>query len=177
QSRPVSREEVAQALGVSRKLAAFHLDKLADEGLLTFRYERPAGRSGPGAGRPAKVYERSDAEVEVSIPERRYDLLGTMLVDAVRTGTAGDPPREHAAATARQAGEQLGQEVRRTRRLGHPGPERAFAAAQSVLEEHGFEPYRQGLELRLRNCPFHALSRHAPDVVCKLNHAFVEGMV
>ena len=177
QSRPVSREEVADALGVSRKLAAFHLDKLADEGLLTFRYERPAGRSGPGAGRPAKVYERSDVEVDVSIPERRYDLLGTMLVDAVRTGTPGESPLEHATATARQAGGQLGEEVRRTRRLGRPGPERAVTAAQSVLEEHGFEPYRQGQELRLRNCPFHALSRHAPDVVCKLNQAFVDGMV
>ena len=177
QGRPVSREEAADAMGVSRKLAAFHLDKLADEGLLTFHYARPPGRSGPGAGRPAKVYEPSDVEVEVSIPERRYDVMGTMLVDAVRTGTAGQSPLEHAAATARQAGEQLGHEERQARRLGRPGHERTLAAAQEVLEKHGFEPYRQGGELRLRNCPYHALSRHAPEVVCALNHAFVDGMV
>ena len=177
QSRPVSREEVSDALGVSRKLAAFHLDKLADEGLLSFRYERPVGRSGPGAGRPAKVYEPSDVEVEVSIPERRYDLVGTMLVDAVRTGTPGESPREHATATARRTGEELGEEVRRTRRLGRPGPERTLAAARAVLEEHGFEPNRKAHELRLDNCPFHALSQYAPDVVCRLNHAFIEGMV
>ena len=177
QARPVSREEVGGALGVSRKLAAFHLDKLTEEELLTFHYERPPGRAGPGAGRPAKVYEPSDVEVEVSIPERRYDLVGTMLVDAVRTATPGESPREHAAATARQTGERLGQEVRRADSLGRPGPERTLAAARTVLEEHGFEPYRQGDELRLRNCPFHALSRHAPDVVCRMNHAFIDGMV
>jgi predicted ArsR family transcriptional regulator len=177
QDRPVSREEVGDALGVSRKLAAFHLDKLADEGLLTFHYRRPAGRSGPGAGRPAKVYEPADVEVEVSIPERRYDVVGSMLVDAVRTGTPGQSPLEHAAATARQAGEHMGEEVRRARRLGRPGPERTLAAAEGVLEEQGFEPHRQGGELRLRNCPYHALSRHAPEVVCALNHAFIEGMV
>jgi predicted ArsR family transcriptional regulator len=178
QSRPVSREEVADALGVSRKLAAFHLDKLADEGLLTFRYERPAGRSGPGAGRPAKVYERSDVEVDVSIPERRYDLLGTMLVDAVRTGTPGESPLEHATATARQAGGQLGEEVRRTRRLGRPGPERAVTAAQSVLEEHGFEPYRADPDqVALRNCPFHSLARESPELVCRMNQAFIDGLL
>jgi predicted ArsR family transcriptional regulator len=177
QAAPVSREEVGDALGVSRKLAAFHLDKLADEGLLIFHFERPPGRSGPGAGRPAKVYEPSDDELEVSIPERRYDVMGTMLVDAVRTGAPGQSPLEHAAATARQAGEQLGQEVRQAHRLGRPGPERTLTAAQGVLEEHGFEPHRQGGELRLRNCPFHALSRYAPEVVCTLNHAFIDGMV
>jgi predicted ArsR family transcriptional regulator len=175
--RPVSREEVAKSMGVSRKLAAFHLDKLADAGLLRFHYERPPGRSGPGAGRPAKVYEPSDVEVAVSIPERRYDLVGTMLVDALRTAHPGESPHEHALATANEAGARLGAEVREARRLRRPGPERTLAAAESVLEDHGFEPCRQDGQLSLRNCPFHALARHAPDVVCHLNHAFVEGMV
>src|SRR4029078_11433197 len=49
--RPVSREEVAEAVGVSRKLAAFHLDKLVDRGLLVATYARPPGRGGRGAGR------------------------------------------------------------------------------------------------------------------------------
>src|ERR687884_339436 len=82
QPAPVSRDDVAQAVGTSRKLAAFHLDKLADHGLLKFHYKRPPGRSGPGAGRPAKMYEPSAVEVQVSFPERRYDLLGGMLVGA-----------------------------------------------------------------------------------------------
>src|SRR5919112_4495428 len=83
QGRPVSRDEVAGGVGISRKLAAFHLDKLLERGLLTAHYARPPGRSGPGAGRTSKMYEPSDLQVEVSIPERRYDLVGELLVDAV----------------------------------------------------------------------------------------------
>src|SRR3982750_3368804 len=135
QARPVSREEVAEAVGVSRKLAAFHLDKLADEGLLSFRYERPSGRSGPGAGRPAKVYEPSDIELELSVPERRYDLVGRMLVDTIRAAAPGDSPREHAAAVAHRTGEEIGQEAGKVRRLGRPGPERTLAAAGAGLAE------------------------------------------
>lgn len=172
---PLSRDDVARAVGVSRKLAAFHLDKLADEGLLTYRYERPPGRSGPGAGRPAKVYEPSDVEVEVSIPARRYDLLGTMLLDAIETGSPGG--RQHALEVAGQAGRRLGEDVRRARRLRPPGPERTLAVAEEVLGDIGFEPVSDAGEIQLRNCPFSALARHAPDVVCSLNQAFIAGLV
>ena len=177
QRHAVSREEAASAVGVSRKLAAFHLDKLVEQGLLTYDYQRPPGRTGPGAGRPAKVYRPSEMEIEVSIPERRYDLMGTLLADAIRTGLPDSSSVAHAVATAREAGRTLGESVRRERRLRPPGAERALAVAREVLEEHGFEPYRQGQELRLRNCPFHALSRYAPDLVCAMNHAFIEGLV
>ena len=177
QEHPVSREEVAQAVGTSRKLAGFHLDKLVEQGLLTFGYERPPGRTGPGAGRPAKVYRPSEMEIEVSIPERRYDLMGRLLVDAIRTGAPDGSPVEHAVATAREEGLRLGETVRRARRLRPPGAERTLAVVEEVLEEQGFEPYRRGQELRLRNCPFHVLSRHAPDLVCAMNHAFIEGLV
>jgi predicted ArsR family transcriptional regulator len=177
QERPVSREEVAGAVGVSRKLAAFHLDKLAEKGLLTYEYERPPGRTGPGAGRPAKVYRPSEMQLEVSIPERRYDLLGRLLVDAIRPSSYDGSPADHAVAIAREAGLRLGESVRRERQLHRPGAKRTLAVVEEVLEEHGFQPYRQGQELRLRNCPFQALSRHAPDLVCRMNEAFIEGLV
>jgi predicted ArsR family transcriptional regulator len=177
QAHSVSREEAAGAVGISRKLAAFHLDKLVEQGLLVYDYQRPPGRSGPGAGRPAKVYRPSDVEIEVSIPERRYDLMGTLLADAIRTESPAMPPVAHAVATAREAGRSLGEAVRQQRRLRPPGAERALAVAADVLEAHGFEPYRERGELRLRNCPFHALSRHAPELVCAMNHAFIDGLV
>ncbi|MGH2687831.1 MAG: transcriptional regulator, partial [Actinomycetota bacterium] len=108
QAHPVSREEAAGAVGISRKLAAFHLDKLVEQGLLTYDYRRPPGRTGPGAGRPAKVYRPSDVEIELSIPERRYDLMGTLLAEAIRTETPDTPSVDHAVATAREAGHSLG---------------------------------------------------------------------
>jgi predicted ArsR family transcriptional regulator len=77
--RPVSRDEAAEAVGISRKLAAFHLDKLIEKGLLKAHYTRLSGRSGPGAGRPSKVYEPAEVEVAVSIPSRSYDFAGRIL--------------------------------------------------------------------------------------------------
>ena len=170
----VNREGVAREFGISRKLAAFHLDKLADAGLLKFHYARPPGRSGPGAGRPAKVYSPSNLEMEVSIPERRYDVVGNLLADTLRSGP---DPVTHAKAVAYQAGLDLGEKAREERHLRPPGAERAMAVASEVLESYGFEPTRTDSEVSLRNCPFHAIARHAPELVCAMNQSFLEGIV
>jgi predicted ArsR family transcriptional regulator len=176
--RAVTREEVAADMGISRKLAAFHLDKLLDRGLLRAHYARPAGRSGPGAGRTAKMYETSDVELDVEIPERRYDLVGQVMVDAIGRHGADETARDAAIRIARENGLAVGEAVRRREDLGRPGPERTFTAALGVLEDHGYEPYRaEGGGVRLRNCPFHALARRAPDLVCEMNRSFVEGVV
>lgn len=79
QPHPVGREEAARATGVSRGLAAFHLDKLVDAGLLTARYEAPAGPR--GRGRTPKVYEAT-ADVMITIPERRDALIADVLAEA-----------------------------------------------------------------------------------------------
>ncbi len=174
--RPVSREEMAERTGISRALAAFHLDKLAAAGLLRFHYERPRGRSGPGAGRSAKFYEPSGAEVAVSIPERRYDVLGGWLVGAVREERAGESGHEAAARVAARKGRAIGRAARRE--AGYDTPARALTAVERILRREGYEP-RRGTpgEIWLRNCPFHALAREDPDVVCAANHAFIRGLV
>ena len=173
----MGREDVASELGISRNLAAFHLDKLLDRGLLRAEYARPPGRSGPGAGRPAKMYEPSDIEVVVSIPERRYELAGELLMDAIERESGDERARDVAVRVAFEKGAAAGEEVRRGRDLGRPGPERTFTAALDVLERHGFEPYRDGDGVRVRNCPFHALAERAPDLVCDMNRSFIEGIV
>jgi len=175
QQEAINRVDVAKEFGVSSKLAAFHLDKLADEGLLDFHYARPPGRSGPGAGRPAKVYKASDAEIELSLPERRYDMLGTLLVDTVNA--EGESTTERARSVAYEAGLTLGKKVREERRLRPPGAERAMAVAAEVLGDYGFEPLRTDSEVSLRNCPFHALAQHAPTLVCTMNQGFVDGLM
>ena len=173
----VRRDEVAREVGVSPKLAAFHLDKLADAGLLTFHYARPPGRTGPGAGRPAKIYEPSAARVDVSIPVRRYDVVGTLLLDAIQAGSDAGTARDRACSTALEAGTSLGRSVRAQRRLRPPGAERTMSVVEEILEAYGFEPMRDGATLTLRNCPFDALARHAPDLVCAMNEAFIRGLV
>ena len=178
EARPVSREEAALEVGISRKLAAFHLDKLVDRGLLKAHYARPPGRSGPGAGRSSKLYEPSEVEIEVSIPGRRYDLVGNILVDALEGLSADESPAGAARRAAADAGRVLGERVRRESRLRPPGAERALSVAESVLRDHGYEPYReeQG-RVALRNCPFHELSRKAPGLICGLNRSFIDGML
>src|SRR4029079_17932770 len=70
----VSRDEAARGAGISRALAAFHLDRLVEAGLLAVEYRRLSGRTGPGAGRPAKLYRRAPGEISVSVPDRHYEL-------------------------------------------------------------------------------------------------------
>jgi predicted ArsR family transcriptional regulator len=176
--RPVGRDEVAEATGISRKLAAFHLDKLLDRGLLRAHYARPPGRSGPGAGRPAKMYEATDLEIELSLPERRYDLVGELLVDAIESESSSESARDAALRVAGDRGRSLGREARDASRLHHPGPERTLAASRDALERYGFEPFvAADGEVGLRNCPFRDLAERAPDLVCEMNRSFAEGLV
>jgi predicted ArsR family transcriptional regulator len=176
--RPMNRDEAASAAGISRKLAAFHLDKLVDRGLLTYSYARPPGRGGRGAGRPAKYYEPSDRQIDVTIPERRYDLLGSVLLRALGSKYQGETGADAARRAAGEAGAEIGQSERKRLGIAPPGPERAMAVATQVLEERGYEPYRDDRgHVRLRSCPFHELAEQGRDLVCGMNERLVEGIV
>jgi predicted ArsR family transcriptional regulator len=154
-AEPVSRNAVVESLGIGRTLAAFHLDKLVESGLLETDYAPRSG--GPGAGRPAKLYRRSAAEYAMALPPRDYRLLADVLSVAVQQ--AGAEPAAYAAA--REQGEKLagGEVVERLTALGY---EPAEATDGTV---------------RLRNCPFHALAQAYPPLVCGLNLALLEGLV
>ncbi|MDQ4025982.1 MAG: transcriptional regulator [Actinomycetota bacterium] len=178
QGRPVGRDEAAGAVGISRKLAAFHLDKLVEKGLLEAHYARLTGRSGPGAGRPSKLYEPSEQEVSLSIPHRSYDFVGSILVDAVESRRPHESARDAARRVAWDTGLELGKRTRRETRRRPSSAARALAAATETLEECGYEPYVDaGGDVRLRNCPFHALARKSPELVCGLNQALLDGLL
>ncbi|HEX9342999.1 MAG TPA: helix-turn-helix domain-containing protein [Actinomycetota bacterium] len=168
QAHEVSRNEAAQALGIQRGLAAFHLDKLVEAGLLEVAsHRRLGGRSGPGAGRPAKLYRRSATEHELTLPPRRYETAAHLLAEVVEA--SGTDLALYAAA--KRHGEALGREAT----AGNPAA--SEADAEAVLAERGYEPYREGATLRLRNCPFHSLSSEFPALVCGMNLALLEGLL
>ena len=182
--RPVTRDEAAAAVGISRKLAAFHLDKLVDAGALRARSQPADGIR--RVGRAPKVYEPSGTDIRVSIPPRSHDILASILLDAVAGEEPGEDAGEHRGGisrdtvrrVARDRGEQIGAEERQRARPGRLGAERALTLAADLLAERGFEPARESPTcLRLRNCPFHPLTAKAPDLVCGLNHAFLTGMM
>ncbi|WP_083947227.1 helix-turn-helix transcriptional regulator [Actinomadura latina] len=173
---PVTRDEAAASVGISRKLAAFHLDKLVDAGLLCARYASPSGVR--RVGRAPKVYEPSGVDVRVSIPQREHGLLASILLDAVRGQQAGESAQDAALRAAGERGRALGAAESRPVRGGRLGTERALTCAAEILERHGFEPDREGpARLRLRNCPFHPMAEDDPGLVCGVNHAFLSGMV
>ncbi|MER6472378.1 helix-turn-helix transcriptional regulator [Streptomyces collinus] len=170
----VTRDEAAASVGISRKLAAFHLDKLVDAGLLRARYESPGGIR--KVGRKPKVYEPTDAQIAVSIPDRRHELLADLLLEAVVTEGADESAAQAAMRSAEHRGRRLGEAAREATRPGRLGPERGLTACERLLEQYGYEPVRQSpTRLRLRNCPFHPLAAKAPQLVCGMNQAFVSG--
>ena len=172
----VGRDEAADALDVPRSVAAFHLDKLADAGLLEVRFERPAGRSGPGAGRPAKLYRPSRQEISISVPERQYVLAGVLLADAVQDSAAsGRPVNESLARCARAAGVEAGIAAREAlpRRKTRRELRRAVTGA---LRRLGYEPRETRKEIRLANCPFHQLAEHQRLLICTMNLDLIAGL-
>jgi predicted ArsR family transcriptional regulator len=172
---PVTRDEVASEIGISRKLAAFHLDKLAAAGLLRTSFARPGGLR--RAGRTPKRYEPAAVDVQVSIPPREHALLAGILVDAVHS-TAGDTAAQAAFRAAGERGRELGQAERTAARPGRLGAERALTIATGFLERSGFEPVRAApTQVLLRNCPFHPMATQAPELVCGINHAFLTGFL
>ena len=155
--RAVSRDEAAEAVSVSRQVAAYHLDRLAGDGLLNFEFRRLTGREGPGAGRPAKLYRRSSGAYNVSLPPRRYELAARILLEAL---DASHLDAHVLAEVARRVGREIGRE-----------------GLKEALEKTGYEPAVENGETRFRNCPFHLLRDQNREATCGLNLALVEGIV
>lgn len=160
----VSRDQAAEGVDVPRHTAKFHLEKLVDEGLLTTEFRRLTGRSGPGAGRPAKLYRRSRKEVAVSLPERRYDLAGQVLAEAVERALEGTPIRDALGLAATDAAAAMVAAVA-------PRGE-GIAAVQEVLGRLGYEP-TEAPDVSLRNCPYARLAADHAGLVCQVNESFV----
>jgi predicted ArsR family transcriptional regulator len=173
QAAPVSRDEAADAVGVPRNTVAFHLDKLAAEGLLDVVYERRTGRSGPGAGRPSKLYRRSPDHIAVSLPERRYELAARLLADAFdEAESTAESPRAALQRRARELGKQFAETGPATR-TGDDDVARALRA-------FGFEPRTSDQDtdtIVLVNCPFHSLAQQHTELICGMNLSLVNGFL
>jgi predicted ArsR family transcriptional regulator len=174
--RPVTREEAAENAGISRKLAAHHLDKLVAAGLLSSRFG-PAGGIRK-VGRAPRLYELAEPGIQLSIPERRHEVLARILLDAVLTEADGEDARHASMRVAAEHGRELGSGERARLRPGRLGAERALTLTEAVLGAHGFEPARPAVtEIELLNCPFHPLAAEQPELVCGINHAFLGGLL
>ncbi|HEX5532726.1 MAG TPA: helix-turn-helix domain-containing protein [Actinomycetales bacterium] len=171
----VTREDAAGAVGISRKLAAFHLDKLVQVGLVAVDTAAAAGR----VGRRPRVYRLTSAtDVQVSIPARKHQLLAKLLLEAV---THQGPDEDGVAAAlrvSRQRGRDLGSAERELRRPGRLAAERALSMLSGLLLRLGYEPSRHDARtVQFRSCPFHPLAAESPQVTCGIHHAYISGLV
>ena len=164
QDRAVSRDEAASATGTKRATAAFHLERLVDGGLLEARFARVSGRTGPGAGRTAKLYARARRQIAVSLPPRRYEIAAEVLASALEAAEREAAPVSEAVAhAAGRAGQQIGT---------------GGADLAEVLTRSGYEP-KQGPDgcIHLANCPFHDLLARHVDLVCAMNLHLLRGLI
>ncbi len=164
QHRPVGRDQTARALEIGRPLATFHLDRLATAGLLEAGYQRLNDRRGPGAGRPARVYWRSERDFSVTLPERHYERAAEVFAVALERLGA-----EAGAGPLHDVAHGIGEELA----VGESGG----SGLMHVLETSGYEPVTEpDGTIRLRNCPFHALVDEHRPLVCGANLAMAEGI-
>lgn len=174
-SEPVGRDEAAAALGVARSVAAFHLDKLADVGVLAVEYRRPPGRTGPGAGRPAKLYRAVEDELTFSVPERRYELVAAVLARAVADAEAESiPVAEALRKTARTFGRAMGAD---SGDLDGATPNDSLNRVAGVLSQYGYQPRVEPARITLENCPYRALAEENREVVCRMNLRLLKGVL
>lgn len=165
----VSRDQAAAGVDIPRHTAKFHLDKMVDEGLLVTEFRRLTGRSGPGAGRPAKLYRRARNEVSVTLPRRRYDLAGHVLADAAARALGG----LSMADALRDAADNAAGVV-----LDSWPPEQADDAGRlrEILTKLGYEPRPGEGSITLGNCPFRQLSDDHEELICPLNQDFIDAL-
>jgi predicted ArsR family transcriptional regulator len=168
---PVGRDEAARKVGISRAMAAFHLDRLAEAGLLEVDYRRLSGRSGRGAGRPAKLYRPSATRAEASVPPTRYALAADLLLRAVRERRPDETSDQTLRRTGAEHGREVGARLSNARRARTPA-----GRIRAALDGLGYGPAERGSTVFLQNCPFHELVERHRDEVCGLNLAFLRGV-
>lgn len=159
----VSRDDAAESLGMPRSTAAFHLDRLVDEGVLKTEFKRLSGKTGPGSGRPSKLYRRVEGEISVSIPPRRYDLAGNLMAAAIdESDRTGEPVRSVLVTISERTGREIGA---------------AAGSLDAALSSCGYEPRDDGEGgMVLTNCPFDKLAAKHSDVICGANVSLLKGV-
>lgn len=165
-AEPITKDDAAAAVGISRSLAAYHLERLAADGLLATSFARRSGRQGPGAGRPAKLYRPARTEVQLQLPPRDDRLLAQLLAAAIEASDSAEA-REALMEAARAEGGRAARELTGGEREG----------VLSLLASRGYAPCVRDGDIRLRNCPFHHLVNDHRDLVCTLNLALLDAMV
>lgn len=169
----VGREQISAETGLVHHVVKFNLEKLVAAGLLDVEHRRLEERTGPGAGRPSKLYRRAARTFEVSLPSRRYEFAGRILAHAVQAAQVNDEPIADAVRrTAAEAGHRLGRGA-----LNRGGRRAPSSVLIDALSAEGFEPAKVGKQIVLRNCPFAGLVADCATLICHMNLDMMNGLI
>jgi predicted ArsR family transcriptional regulator len=174
QTAPQSADEVAAALGVHRNVARSRLERLAGAGLLLASFERRTGRTGPGAGRPTKVYEPAPELSAIEFPERHVDALVAALIDDI-------DPAERDGALVRAGTTFSGALAERSGLRGSSALPAAAEAVCAALRRLGFQATVDRIEgseavIRTPTCPLRPIVQTSPDAVA-VDHGLWAGLL
>lgn len=174
----VGKDEVAEGVGITRRLAGFHLDKLVEQGFLRAEFQRRSGRSGPGAGRPAKLYALAEAEEDKLLNEKHYDLLAELLLRAMND-RSGEDPQQVLERVGYEFGRELGVAERAAGRSpSYASTTEAVMGVVGVLTRYGFGATAGADgEFTARACPFEEMAKVDPQRVCGLDRAIWRGVL
>ena len=174
----MGKDEVAEAVGITRRLAGFHLDKLVEQGFLRAEFQRRSGRTGPGAGRPAKLYALAEAEEDSLLEVKHYDLLAELLLKAM-SDRSGEDPQEVLERVGYEFGRELGEAERAAERSpSYSSTTEAVAGVVGVLTRFGFgASANDDGRITLRACPFEEMAKVDPERVCGLDRAIWRGVL
>jgi predicted ArsR family transcriptional regulator len=157
----MSRDQLVRVLNLAPSTATFHLERMVRDGLLETESRKLGPKTGPGSGRPTKLYKPAIEEVHVSFPAREYELAGRLLASAIHASIqTGEPVEEALQTVAYAEGQKLGL---------------LAGNLEKALTDNGFEPEADAQGLALTNCPFHRLAKDNSRLVCGLNAALLKG--
>lgn len=174
-AEPVTSSSIAELFRLHPNVARHHLDRLAADGYLQVTHRRPSGRSGPGAGRPAKCYEATGKPIDLHFPAQRPDLLLDLL-SRVIDGVGASNVAEVAEAVGREYGSSLAAEIGEP---DAPGYATAVTAVARAMRGIGFqtEPEPDSRRILTSHCPFGEAATDHPEVFCSLDRGIVAGMM
>jgi len=163
-----STSDLARELQLHRATLRYHLGHLRDQGLI--EEVTPAGPR--RVGRPASVYRASKHAQVPGYPQRRFDLLGQMALEALVEAVGVEKASGLLEARGFEAGRALIAQATARAAVGRWTPE-AFerVVLSGVFKEFGIATEvlsrsARRLEYRAFGCPFLELAETKPDLVC-----------
>lgn len=173
--KPVKVVDVAEAFSIHPNVARAHLAKLEEVGAIMSFFEK----TGQG-GRPSRLYQLSDKVIELHFPHRDYQLLAKIALESF--SVFGEAGKKALYQTGKKYGAAVIEEEYNVapEALNPDQKIRILEDASHMLGMYAdftYDPELKQLLLTIKNCPIKEVAERNPELICKMHHAFLKGMI